>query len=151
MAVLTICREGEKVLKLKAKPVNKITKELKKLLDDMAQTMYEAQGVGLAAPQIGRSLRMVVIDTGQGLLELVNPVIVERAGEETATEGCLSIPGVYGDVCRSATVVAEAYDRNGKKFRISAEGLLARAIQHELDHLEGILFVEKAENVDRKE
>lgn len=151
MAVLTICREGEKVLKLKAKPIPKITKVMKKLLDDMGETMYEAQGVGLAAPQVGHSLCMVVIDVGDGLIELINPVIVERDGEETGTEGCLSIPGVYGDVCRSAKVVAEAYDRRGKKIRITGEGLLARAIQHELDHLEGILFIEKAENIGREE
>lgn len=151
MAILAICREGDKVLKMKAKPVSKVTKDIKKLLDDMAETMYEAQGVGLAAPQVGHSLCVVVIDVGQGLIELINPVIVEQDGKETAAEGCLSIPGTYGDVCRSAKVIAEGYDRNGRKYRIEGEGLLARAIQHELDHLEGILFIEKAENVSREE
>lgn len=151
MAVLTICLEGDKVLKMKAKPVAKMTKDIIKMLDDMAETMYDAQGVGLAAPQVGHSLRMVVIDAGQGLMELINPVIVEREGEETAAEGCLSIPGAYGDVCRSAKIVAEAYDRSGRKFRITGDGLLARAIQHELDHLDGILFIEKAVNVGREE
>jgi peptide deformylase len=151
MAVLTICLEGDKVLKMKAKPVSKMTKNVIKMLDDMAETMYDAQGVGLAAPQVGHSLRMVVIDAGEGLIELINPVIIEQEGEETAGEGCLSIPGAYGEVCRSARVVTEAYDRNGRKFRIGGEGLLARAIQHELDHLEGILFIEKAENVIREE
>lgn len=150
MSVLTICQEGEKVLKMKAKPVARITKQIKQLIDDMAQTMYEAQGVGLAAPQVGKGIRVVVIDVGEGLLELIDPVIVEREGEETGAEGCLSIPGVYGEVCRSAKVVAEAFDRNGKKFRIAGEGLLARAIQHELDHLEGILFIEKAQNISRE-
>lgn len=150
LAVLNICLEGEKVLNMKAKPVSKITKEIKKMLDDMAETMYKAEGVGLAAPQVGQSLRVVVIDVGQGLIEFINPVIVEREGAETDTEGCLSIPGAYGTVCRSARVVAEAYDRSGKKYRITGEGLLARAIQHELDHLEGILFVEKAEKVNRE-
>jgi peptide deformylase len=94
---------------------------------------------------------VVVIDAGQGLIELINPVIVEQEGEEKATEGCLSIPGVYGEVCRSTRVVAEAYDRTGRKIRIEGRGLLARAIQHELDHLEGILFVEKAEDIQREE
>ena len=149
--VLNICLEGEKVLKMKAKPVSKVTKELKKLLDDMAETMYEAQGVGLAAPQVGQSIRVVVIDVGSGLIELINPVIVEREGEDTDAEGCLSIPGVYGEVCRSARVTAEAYDRSGKKIRIAGEGLLARAIQHELDHLEGILFIDRAEKLSREE
>ncbi|HWR55780.1 MAG TPA: peptide deformylase [Negativicutes bacterium] len=151
MAVLNICLEGEKVLKMKAKPVSKVTKEIKKLLEDMAETMYEAQGVGLAAPQVGLSLRVVVIDAGSGLIELINPVIIEQEGEETDTEGCLSIPDAYGEVCRSARVMAEAYDRNGKKIRVTGEGLLARAIQHELDHLEGVLFIEKAEKLSRGE
>jgi peptide deformylase len=149
MAVLTICQEGDRVLTLKAKPVTKVTKEIKELLDDMAQTMYEAQGVGLAAPQVGHSIRVVVIDVGQGLIELINPVIVEQEGEEVGTEGCLSIPGVYGEVCRNAHVVVEGYDRARRKIRIEGTELLARALQHELDHLEGILFVERAENITR--
>jgi peptide deformylase len=149
MAVLTICQEGDRVLTLKAKPVTKVTKEIKELLDDMAQTMYEAQGVGLAAPQVGHSIRVVVIDVGQGLIELINPVIVEQEGEEVGTEGCLSIPGVYGEVCRNAHVVVEGYDRARRKIRVEGTELLARALQHELDHLEGILFVERAENITR--
>lgn len=149
MAVLKICLQGDEVLSTYAQPISKITKNIKKLLDDMADTMYEAKGVGLAAPQVGHSLQMVVIDVGHGLIELINPVIVEQEGEATATEGCLSIPGTYGDVCRSARVVVEGYDRTGRKIRVEGTGLLARAIQHELDHLEGILFVEKAENISK--
>lgn len=151
MAVLKISLEGDEVLKLNAKPISKITKNIKQLLDDMAQTMYEAQGIGLAAPQVGHSLQIVVIDIGHGLIELINPVIVEQEGEETAAEGCLSIPGVYGEVCRSARVIAEGYDRTGRKIRVEGKGLLARAIQHELDHLKGILFIEKAGNVEREQ
>jgi len=151
MAVLRICLSGDEVLKAKAKPISKITKQIRQLLDDMAQTMYESNGVGLAAPQVGHSLQIVVIDVGHGLIELMNPVIVEREGEETAQEGCLSIPNVYGEVCRSARVIAEGYDRTGRKIRVEGRGLLARAIQHELDHLEGVLFIEKAENIEQKE
>ena len=150
MAVLPIRREGDPVLKQHAKEVTKITKDIKKLLDDMAETMYEAEGVGLAAPQIGKSIRVVVIDVGHGIIELINPIIIAQEGLEKGTEGCLSIPGTYGEVCRSARVVVEAYDRSGRKIQIEGEGLLARALQHEIDHLEGILFVDRAEKLKRE-
>lgn len=151
MAILEICLEGEKVLKLHAKPISKITKNIKQLLDDMAETMYAAQGIGLAAPQVGHSVQVVIIDIGHGLIELINPMIIEQEGEDTAVEGCLSLPGVYGEVCRSAMVIVEGYDRTGRKIRVEGKGLLARAIQHELDHLDGTLFIEKAENVERRD
>lgn len=147
MSVLEIKKAGEKVLKEKSLPVAKIDRKIKQLLDSMAKTMYAADGVGLAAPQVGVSLRIVVIDVGDGLVELINPVITETEGLETGSEGCLSVPGVYGDVERFAKVTVEALDRGGKKIQISGSGLLARALQHEIDHLEGVLFIERAKTI----
>lgn len=147
MAVLDIRKAGEKVLKEQAAPVTKIDRRLRKLLDDMAQTMYAANGVGLAAPQVGASLRMIVVDAGEGLIELVNPVVVEREGCELGNEGCLSIPGVYGEVERSAKVRVEGVTREGRKVSLAAEGFLARVLQHEIDHLDGVLFIEKASSL----
>lgn len=142
--VLEIRKAGDRVLKEKAAPVVKIDRRIKKLLDDMAQTMYEANGVGLAAPQVGASVRVIVLDVGEGLIELINPVVVASEGCEAATEGCLSIPGVYGEVERFALVKVEGYNREGRKVAVSGSGLLARALQHEIDHLDGVLFIEKA-------
>lgn len=147
MAILEIKRAGDKVLKEVAQPVEKFDKRLKQLLDNMAETMYEADGVGLAAPQVGISQRIVVIDIGENLIELINPVIVEREGEETGVEGCLSIPGVCGEVKRATHVTVEALNRQGKKVRYEGSGLLARAFQHEIDHLEGILFIDIADTI----
>jgi len=147
MAVLEIKKAGDKVLKEKCLPVNKIDRKIKQLLDDMAHTMYHADGVGLAAPQVGVSLRVIVIDTGDGLIELINPVIIESDGRETGAEGCLSIPGVYGEVQRFSKVIVEGLNRNGKKERIAGTGLLARALQHEIDHLDGVLFIDRAETI----
>ena len=109
----------------------------------MADTMYKADGVGLAAPQIGLSIAVVVIDVGEGIIELINPKIIEREGTIEDTEGCLSVPGIYGTVERSARVVVEFQNRYGKKRTLEGTELLARAIQHELDHLEGVLFTDK--------
>ena len=147
MAVRTIVKAGDKVLKEVAAPVGKIDKRIKQLLDDMAQTMYAADGVGLAAPQVGVSLRVIVIDIGDGLIELVNPQIIAQEGCEKGSEGCLSVPGLYGEVERFATVTVEGLDRAGKKISISGSGLLSRALQHEIDHLEGVLFIEKADTI----
>ncbi|MDF2499930.1 MAG: def1 [Anaerosporomusa subterranea] len=147
MAILDIRKAGDPVLKQKAAPVEKITKKIKELIESMTETMYVADGVGLAAPQIGVSQRIIVIDVGDGLIGLVNPVIVEHEGLECATEGCLSIPGVFGDVERASRVTVEALDRNGKSVRIVADGLLARALQHEIDHLEGVLFIERSNTI----
>lgn len=147
MAVREIIKAGDKVLKEHAAPVAKIDKRIKQLLSDMAQTMYDADGVGLAAPQVGISLRVVVIDVGDGLIELINPVITEHEGCEKGPEGCLSVPGVYGEVERYARVTVEGLDRSGKKVRISGTGLLARALQHEIDHLDGVLFIDKADSI----
>ena len=144
MAVLEIVKAGQPVLKQTAEPVEFVNKAIKKLLDDMAETMYAAGGVGLAAPQVNESKRMLVCDDGTGLLELINPVIVKAEGTQTGTEGCLSIPGYYGDVERFERIVVEAINRNNKKITVRAEGFKARIIQHEIDHLDGILFIEKA-------
>ena len=150
MSVLDIRRAGDPVLKEKAKPVAKITKTVRSLLDNMVQTMQEADGVGLAAPQVGVSLRAVVIDVGEGLIELINPQIVASEGCETGTEGCLSIPGMYGDVERFTAVTVQGMDRHGAPITVQGSGLLARALQHEIDHLEGVLFIERAQSVFRE-
>ncbi len=149
MPTMDIKKAGNKVLKEIAAPVEKIDRKLKQLLDNMAETMYAADGVGLAAPQVGVSLRIVVIDIGEGLLELINPEIISKEGSETDTEGCLSVPGMYGEVERYASVTVEALNRSGKKFRVNGSGLLARALQHEIDHLNGILFIELAKTVHK--
>ena len=151
MTVLLIRKAGDKVLKEPAAPVEKIDRRVKKLLDDMAQTMYAAEGAGLAAPQVGVSLRVIVVDAGEGLIELVNPRIVAGEGRESATEGCLSVPGIFGEVERFARVTAEGVDRDGRKVFVSGTGLLARALQHEIDHLDGVLFIEKAATVYKRQ
>lgn len=150
MAILDIKKAGDKVLKDVCDPVGKIDRKIRQLLDDMAQTMYAADGVGLAAPQVGISLRVIIIDAGDGLIELINPVLIESEGEEKGTEGCLSIPGIYGEVQRFSKVVVEGLNRNGKRVRIIGTGLLARALQHEMDHLDGVLFIEKAQTISKR-
>lgn len=149
MSVLDIRRAGDPVLKEKARPVTKITKPVRVLLDNMLQTMNAAEGVGLAAPQVGVSLRVIVVDVGDGPIELINPEIVESAGAEIATEGCLSIPGMCGEVERCTAVTVQGIDRHGKSVSIQGNGLLARAFQHEIDHLDGVLFIERAKSVFR--
>ena len=147
MAILDIRKAGDPVLKQKAESVEKITRKTKELIESMAETMYAADGVGLAAPQVGVSQRIIVIDVGEGLISLVNPEIMNGEGLECASEGCLSVPGIYGEVERYARVTVEALDRAGKPVRLAADGLLARALQHEIDHLEGILFIERSNTI----
>ena len=144
MAVLQIREVGDPVLRTKAKEVEEVTDKIRDLLDNMQETMYDADGVGLAAPQVGISKSIVVIDIGQGLLELINPEIIEES-EKTYIdqEGCLSVPNRTDEVERAYQVKVKALDRTGEEFEMEAEGLLARAIQHELDHLEGVLFIDK--------
>lgn len=149
MAVYQIVEIGSDVLRERAMEVKDVTPSITKLLDNMADTMYDAKGVGLAAPQIGVSKRVIVVDIGEGLIELINPVFLEKAGEECDEEGCLSIPGVTGEVCRAASVKVEGLNRQGELQVIEAEGYLARALQHEVDHLNGILFVDVAEKTYR--
>ena len=150
MAIYKIVEIGSEVLREKAVPVKEITPNIEKLLDNMFDTLYDARGVGLAAPQVGVSKRVVVIDVGEGPLELINPVIVEKEGEDIDDEGCLSIPGITGQVARAAKVKVEALNRKGELQVIEGEGLLARCLQHELDHLEGVLFVDKAKKTYRR-
>lgn len=138
--LLDIRLTGDPVLRQKAKPVKKINQSLRKLLDDMAETMRAAPGIGLAAPQVGISKRVVVIDVGDGLYELINPEITRRSGQTRTWEGCLSIPGYLGLVERSEEVTVKATDRTGKQYWIEADGLLAICLQHEIDHLDGILY-----------
>ncbi|WP_295157740.1 peptide deformylase [Selenomonas sp. AE3005] len=151
MALLDILKAGNPVLKNKSVPVERVDKSLKKLLDDMAETMYANDGVGLAAPQIGKNICVVVIDCqdDHGLLELINPVITFTEGEVVDTEGCLSVPDIYGEVSRAAKVKVKYTNRRGKIQNLTATGLLARCIQHELDHLEGQLFIDIAQSVHR--
>lgn len=149
MSVYQIVEIGADVLRERAKEVKEINSSITKLLDNMADTMYAANGLGLAAPQIGVSKRVIVIDAGEGLLELINPVILERHGEVIDTEGCLSIPKVTGDVARATWVRVQGLNRQGQLLDFEAEGLLARALQHETDHLNGVLFVDLARKTYR--
>jgi peptide deformylase len=150
MAVYQIVEIGADILRDKAKEVKEINPSIIKLLDNMVDTMIAADGVGLAAPQIGVSKRVVVIKVGDVLLELINPVILDKEGEAVAEEGCLSIPNMTGDVVRAAKVHVQGLNREGKMLDIHADRLMARALQHEIDHLEGILFVDLAKKTYRK-
>ena len=144
MAIRNIRISTDEVLRKTCKPIKEITPNLLTLLDDMADTMYEANGVGLAAPQVGILKRAVVIDIGEGLVELLNPVILETSGSQTDEEGCLSFPGKSSPVERPYYVKAKAMDREGNEFIIEGEELMARALCHEIDHLDGILYIDKA-------
>ena len=144
MAVMKIYRMGDDVLRKKAHEVKEINRRTVALIKDMAETMYAADGCGLAAPQVGVLRRIVVIDVGEGLVELINPVILEASGHQEGPEGCLSLPGRQGVVTRPMKVTVKAQDRHGKPIQITGEGFFARALCHELDHLEGILFKAKA-------
>lgn len=150
MAIYEILKVGEEVLREKAHLVPKITPNIIKLLDNMRDTMYYAEGVGLAAPQIGISKRVIVVDAGDGLIELINPEIIETSGEDTDLEGCLSVPGVNEKVSRAFQVKAKGLDRNGKEIIVEASDLLARALQHEVDHLEGVLFIDRVVSKGKK-
>jgi peptide deformylase len=148
MAKLKILKDGDTALRLKSRPVTDINKRILTLLDDMTETMRHADGVGLAAPQIGVLRRVVVIECEPGnVLELINPVIVEKSGKQHELEGCLSVPGRQGYTDRPMHVKVEALNRNGEKITLEGEGLLARAFCHEIDHLDGILYIDHAEMV----
>ena len=140
MAIREIRKYDDPALYKVCRPVEKFDERLGELLDDMAETMYQANGVGLAAPQVGILRRVVVIDVGDGIIELVNPRILRTAGSETTSEGCLSFPGEYGLVERPTEVEIEAEDRHGKTFRMTGHDLLARAFCHDTDHLDGKVF-----------
>ncbi len=143
----TITKEptNNNTLRKKAESVTKTSKYIRALLENMADVMYSTNGIGLAANQIGVLKRLVVIDVGEGLIKLINPVIIHSSGEQTGQEGCLSIPDIWGMVKRPEKVVVKAIDENGKKVEITGEDLLARVLCHEIDHLNGILFTDKAE------
>lgn len=145
MALRTIRIMGDEVLTKKCREVKTVTPRISDLINDMLETMYDACGVGLAAPQVGVLRRIVVIDVGEGPIVMVNPEILETDGSQTGDEGCLSLPGKAGQVTRPDYVKARAFDANMEPFEIVGEGLLARAICHELDHLDGHMYVEKVE------
>ena len=145
MAIRNLRFEGDPILRKTSKEEKEITPKIVELLDDMLETMYDACGVGLAAPQVGVLRRIVVIDVGEGPIVMINPVILETAGSQTGDEGCLSLPGKAGQVTRPNYVKARAFDENLEEYEIEGEGLLARAICHELDHLDGHMYVEKVE------
>jgi len=152
VSVLEIRVLGDPVLRKETKPVEAVTDDVRRLIDDMFETMRLAKGIGLAAPQVGRIERVAVIDVrdSHGPLALVNPEIVERDGSIKGEEGCLSIPDVYDDVERSATVVVRALDRSGAPITVEAEDLLARCLQHEIDHLFGKLFIDHLSVLKRR-
>lgn len=142
MSLLTLHLLGSPVLRQESAEVAQVDDETRRFIDDMYETMAAAKGVGLAANQVGVARRIAVIDAEDQRFAMVNPHIVSTEGRTTAEEGCLSIPDIYGDVTRPAQLVLEALDRDGKPFRLEASGLVARAIQHEIDHLDGVLFVD---------
>lgn len=145
MALRQIRLQDEPVLRKKCKEVKVFDEKLSELLGDMAETMYNSKGVGLAAPQVGILKRAVVIDVGEGLLELVNPAVIFSKGSQTDNEGCLSVPGMAGKVTRPEVVKVECFNKKGDKMIIEGEGLLARCLCHEIDHLDGILYTDKVE------
>ena len=144
--VRKIVKLGDETLRKISKPMQKFDLRLWLLLRDMADTMYKAEGVGLAAPQVGILRRVVVIDAGDGLIELVNPEIIFAEGEQGGPEGCLSVPGRQGFVVRPSKVTVRAQDRKGKPIEVTGEGLKARALCHEIDHLDGIVYVDKMDH-----
>ncbi len=153
MAILEILHYPDPRLRNKAKPVEKVDDDIRQLVDDMFETMYEAPGIGLAATQANVSRRVIVIDVSDeknAPLCLINPEIVAREGEEESEEGCLSVPGVYDSVTRSERVRVNALDRDGQSIELQADGLLAVCIQHEIDHLDGKLFVDYLSNLKRQ-
>ena len=143
MAVRNIVKMGDPMLNKVSRPVEKFDQKLHTLLDDMAETMRMAEGCGLAAVQVGILRRVCIVDAGDGLVELINPKIVGQSGRQEECEGCLSCPNKWGVTSRPMSVIVEAYDRNGNKFRIKGEDLKARAFCHEIDHLDGVLFTQK--------
>jgi peptide deformylase len=150
MGVRNIRKSGDEVLRKIARKVEAIDDRTLTLLDDMYETMKKSEGVGLAAPQVGILRRIVVIDIGEGLIELINPVIVYESGEQTEEEGCLSVPGIRGTVKRPAKVIVRAMNRKGETFEMTGTELLAIAFSHEIDHLNGILFIDKAITTNRE-
>lgn len=151
MAILEIKEYGEPILREKALPVEEVTPEILNLIKDMAETMYTASGVGLAASQVGVQKRIILVDGEEdGLIVLINPMIIKSEGEVVAEEGCLSFPNIYSQVKRSSNVTIKALNENGDPVEITKEGLTARALQHEIDHLDGILFIDRIGRTERQ-
>lgn len=155
MAILEIRKYPDEVLKEKSEKIKNIDGTLQKLIDDMIETMYKANGIGLAAPQVGISKRLIVVDTSprdekQSLIVLINPEILEYEGEILSEEGCLSLPGFITRLNRNEKVFVKGMDRKGRELEIEAEGLLARALQHEIDHLEGKLLIDRISPLKRE-
>lgn len=144
MALRNIRTEGDEILRKKSRSIDKINEHILTILDDMAETLEKADGVGLAAPQIGILKRIVVIDVGDGVIELINPEIIETKGEHTLAEGCLSVPGITCEVNRPVFAKVKALNRNCEEIIVEGTDLLAQALSHEIDHLDGILFIDKA-------
>jgi peptide deformylase len=151
MAVLNVRRYGDPVLRRRANPVDAVTPDIRRLANDIIDTMYDEVGIGLAAPQVGVSMRLMVVgdEEGRGAQVLVNPAITAQGGTITAEEGCLSLPGIFAQVTRSEWVTLEAHDLEGKPVAITARGLRSRVFQHEIDHLDGVLFIDRLEPVLR--
>ena len=143
MAIRNIVKVGDDVLRKVCRTQLTFDEKLATILDDMAETMYKAEGVGLAAPQVGLLRRFCVVDVGDGLIELINPVITEKIGSQTGSEGCLSVPDRFEEVERPMKVTVRAQDRNGNNITITAEGFKARAFCHEIDHLDGVLYIDR--------
>ena len=143
MAIRNIVKVGDDVLRKVCRTQMTFDEKLWSLLDDMAETMYKAEGVGLAAPQVGILRRVCVVDVGEGLIELINPVITEKSGSQKGSEGCLSVPDRYEEVTRPNKVTVRAQNRKGENIEIKAEGFLSRAFCHEIDHLDGILYIDR--------
>ena len=141
---------GDDLLRKKSRKVEVIDDRILELLDDMEETMRSRDGVGLAAPQVGILRRVVIVDVGEGLFEFINPEIIEQSGANTMVEGCLSVPDKIGDVTRPTFVKVKAFNRKGEEFLLEAHDYFAKAICHEIDHLDGIIFVDKAENLRNK-
>ena len=147
---LRILHIGEETLRAPSEPVKEINDDLRQLVKDMFETMYQANGVGLAAPQVGRNLMLFIVDTdGKSPMVFINPRIMKTSGKEVCEEGCLSIPGFREDVQRAKKVICRATDVDGQDYEVEAEGLMSRAIQHEFDHLEGVLFVDRISKARR--
>jgi len=152
MAVLPILKHPDPVLRRKAKRVSHVDESLNRLIDNMIETMYQASGAGLAAPQVGVSLKIAVIGLpDEDVIVLVNPELVKKSGERVVIEGCLSVPGYRGEIKRAEKVTVKALDRNGKAFRIKAEELLAEVLEHEIDQLNGVLYLDHLESTDKLE
>ncbi len=149
MAIRNVVQKGDEVLRQKCFPVESFDEKLWQLLDDMKETVLKEDGAGLAAPQVGVLRRVVVVNVEEGYFEMVNPVILSQKGEQVGIEGCLSVRGMHGEVSRPQKVKFTYFDREGNKYMAVAKGFFARAVCHELDHLDGILYIDKAKNLQR--